>query len=191
VPVDPGEHSFAFEAESGARAEQHLLVLEGDKNRKVRVILAASVASPEAVPAPVSDTRPSDEPARDASSPPWPVYPLGAVGVLGVAGFVTFGLLGRAQQSDLDARRGTCSDHAYDIMRNRYLAADIARDRARISGSSNGPLDEIANLALTERGTPRARRAPRRNPRSTASSGRSCARRASDACTSGAMFAAE
>lgn len=45
LPVDPGEHRFAFE-DGSARVERTIIVREGDKNRHVRVTLGAAVAAP-------------------------------------------------------------------------------------------------------------------------------------------------
>lgn len=129
LPVDPGEHNFAFVSRDGARSEQRVLVLEGDRNRKIRVRIASSTspgngASSTQTSAVQHDARTNL--GRAESSPPWVVYPAGALGVLGVVGFVTFGVLGRAQQSKLDDCRGSCSDADYDVMRDRYIVADVS-----------------------------------------------------------------
>ena len=46
--------------------------------------------------------------------------------MVGLAGFATFGLLGRAQESDLEACRAQCANRAYEMMRDRYLVADVS-----------------------------------------------------------------
>jgi hypothetical protein len=89
-------------------------------------LLTGCRSSPAAVP-PATD---------DRTAVRWPVYALGAVSVLGFAGFTTFGLLGRDQESELATCRGACSDRAYDVMRDRYLVADISLGVAVVSLSA-------------------------------------------------------
>jgi hypothetical protein len=46
IALDPGEHRFAFRAESGATAEKTLVVREGEKDRRERIVLGpASVVT--------------------------------------------------------------------------------------------------------------------------------------------------
>lgn len=136
VPVDPGEHELVFEAETGGRVEQRMLVLEGQKNRMVRAVFGSSdgdVANSTRTTETTASPRPVAEGGPSAG---WPVYALGAASVLGLAGFATFGLLGRAQESELEACRGQCSDRAYDVMRDRYLVADVSISIAVVSLSA-------------------------------------------------------
>jgi hypothetical protein len=129
IAIDPGEHDLVLEADGGGRGVQRVLLLEGIKNRTIRVALGGPARRAEA-----TDPRPGDDAGRDAAGPvlarkpaPWIAYPLAAVGLAGIAGFATFGLLGRDQQSKLDDCRGACRSHDdYVTMRDRYLAADIS-----------------------------------------------------------------
>jgi hypothetical protein len=133
VPIDPGDREIVFEAEGGRRVEQRVLVLEGQKNRMVRAVFGP--ANDDA-----RSSRKTSSPPRHVAegktSPGWPVYALGAASVIGLAGFATFGVLGRTQESELDECRGACSDRAYDVMRDRYLVADISLGVAVVSLSA-------------------------------------------------------
>lgn len=45
LPLEPGAHTFVFEADGAAPVERSLVLKEGEKNKKLTVSLAASVAA--------------------------------------------------------------------------------------------------------------------------------------------------
>ena len=64
IPVDPGEHRFAFHADGFAEEQRTLVIHEGDKNRREHVVLVGS--PPPAAPMPPSPTVPQPPPAAPA-----------------------------------------------------------------------------------------------------------------------------
>ncbi|HXN31028.1 MAG TPA: hypothetical protein VN894_04165, partial [Polyangiaceae bacterium] len=51
LPIDPGEHAFAFETEGQPPVEKHFVIHEGEKGRRERVVFgAAPAAAPLAAP---------------------------------------------------------------------------------------------------------------------------------------------
>jgi hypothetical protein len=117
IDLDPGEHVVRFEAR-GATATQKILLVEGEKRRRVAATLG--VASPRPPPPP-PERHP--EPQRRVT---WPMIGLGAAGALGLAGFTFFGLRGASKQSDLDQCRPECPPSRVDEVRRSYLVADIS-----------------------------------------------------------------
>ena len=117
IDLDPGEHKLRFEAEGKTPAEQKILLVEGEKRRRV----SAQLSAPER-PAPPPPPPPST-PARAVG---WPVIGLGALGVLGLGGFTILGLSGSSKQSDLDQCRPACNPSRVDDVRRTYLFADIS-----------------------------------------------------------------
>jgi hypothetical protein len=63
LPVDPGEHTFVFQMEGQAPLSQHLIVKEGEKERRERIVIGAA-PPPEPVappaPAPAAPSSPGD-----------------------------------------------------------------------------------------------------------------------------------
>jgi hypothetical protein len=87
APMNPGPHTFHFEAEDGWTADQQVLVKEGEHNRSIAVVLGPRAAS-SAVPAP-----PPGVPARGSATLRLAGFILGGVGVAGIAvGAVAGGL---------------------------------------------------------------------------------------------------
>ena len=67
IPIDPGKHQVSFSTDDGVFATRDILVVQGERNRPIRVALHASKA-PGARPAiePLS----SDEPSSSVKAPP-------------------------------------------------------------------------------------------------------------------------
>jgi hypothetical protein len=124
LPVDPGEHTFVFEADGYVRAEKPVVLREGDREQRVNIVLQ-TVAKPAPVPVPppieVPPPKPPEttppvatEPAS-AQSPPPPTYGahqssswsgqktwaivLGAGGVIGLGVGSVFGIMANASKS--------------------------------------------------------------------------------------------
>jgi hypothetical protein len=103
VAVDPGEHAFTFEVEDQPPVSQTLVVKEGEKGRRVSVVLGTP---PPAPPPPEAPPSPSPPPPP----PPPPPFPLRTVGLVvggaGVAGLgvgTVFGLIAGSKWSSAKA----------------------------------------------------------------------------------------
>jgi len=112
IPVDPGNHTFAFEADGFAPVREPLLIREGDKARREAVVLRPAVAIPPppppavVVPAPPATT---PVPARPASTTRILSFTALGVGVAGVAVGSIFGAMALGDKSSLDKN---CSGNA-------------------------------------------------------------------------------
>jgi hypothetical protein len=115
LPVDPGEHTFRFEAPGALAVEQHDVMHEGEKNRVLRVTFEPSLAASSATvgrgPVPV------------------PAFVLGGFALVGAGTFAYLGLKGTGDLSSLRSsscgQAGTCSGSAVSSARNDILAGDI------------------------------------------------------------------
>ena len=127
VAVDPGEHLFAFEADGYVRMEKNVVIREGDKGRRISVVLQpVTRAEPPATASPVAPTPSPPTPKAAQSSPPdgdartgseappatstsTPVAAYVALGVGGVGVVVTtvFGVLALGNKSSLDSACGS------------------------------------------------------------------------------------
>jgi hypothetical protein len=121
LPVEPGEHVFSFERASDHKViEQRVLVVEGDKNKKIVADYQALLPKPP----PVKDsTRTPSEEKRI----PVLAYVAGGVAAIGLGSFVVFSLTGRGQESDLASG---CSPHCSlnDVapVKRDYLIGDVS-----------------------------------------------------------------
>jgi hypothetical protein len=120
VAVYPGKHTFFFRAASGAEVTIEVVISEGEKNRKLQVVLQRAPAKP------VSSEVPPSEPASRSRSLVLPGVRLG-VAVVGVAGFVTFGGMGQSQKGDLEGSCApSCDDASIEAVQRKFLLADIS-----------------------------------------------------------------
>lgn len=117
IDVEPGEHVFVFERPDGKKIEQKVLIVEGEKNRKI-------VAS--WTPAPVPKKEEPPPPPREKSISPI-VWVAGGVGVVALGSFAFFALHGKSNEHDL---AGSCSPHCVDSdvspVHRDYLIADVS-----------------------------------------------------------------
>jgi hypothetical protein len=149
VTLDPGAHTFRFEAAGAAPVETRNVIREGEKNRIIRVSFAAPAPTAIAPPAIalVPPPAPPPEPSATATSVPsvmWqpvledsrassrrgPVPPLayvfGGGALLGLGGFVYFGLAGTNQLNSLRATCvHDCNPSDVNSARNEILVGDI------------------------------------------------------------------
>lgn len=111
IEVDPGTHTFRFEAE-GTATEQVVLIREGEKGRLVSVILDAASATP-ATPA----TTPASQPARgetpegDASISPW-TWIFGGVGLVALGIGAALEVSVNSDASNLQSQCGHACSHS-------------------------------------------------------------------------------
>ena len=120
VDVEPGEHLFRFERDDGKAIEQRVLIVEGDKNRKVLAEFAPLVAKP-----PPSDAvvPPSHEPKKV----PVIAYVLGGVSIAAFGSFAFFALSGKGAEHELASSCSPkCSDGELAPIKRDYLIADVS-----------------------------------------------------------------
>lgn len=121
VNVEPGEHVFVFErASDGKKIEDKVLIVEGEKNRKV-------VADYQALlPKPVAPPPPPPPPAKV----PTLAYVTGGVAFAGLGSFALFSILGRSKESDLASDDGGCKPRCTDDdvapVKRDYLIGDVS-----------------------------------------------------------------
>jgi hypothetical protein len=130
--LDPGTHKISVESPSGGSIEDTVVAREGEKNRRVRLQLAASAKPP------VSDG-PVPVQAKTATSPA--VWVLSGAAVVGLGSFVYFGLDGKHKESDLKSRCAPmCKDSEVDAMYKSYLIADVSLGVSVVAASVAGYL---------------------------------------------------
>ena len=119
VELDPGQHSVRIERVGEPSFEQRFAVREGDRARRVAIVL------------------PAEPGGRGASSPPLVTYALGGVSVLALASFATFAALGKTRENELTNSCGDrCGDGDVAGVRRSYLAADISLGVAVVSAAA-------------------------------------------------------
>lgn len=121
VDVEPGEHLFRFERDSGTAIEQRVLVVEGEKNRKVVAEFASLVAKP-----PPTESGPPPPP-HESKHVPVVAYVVGGVAVAALGSFAFFALSGKGAEKDLAASCSPgCSDSQLAPVKRDYLIADVS-----------------------------------------------------------------
>jgi hypothetical protein len=117
MPVDPGEHTFIFEAPGHAPVTRTLTVTEGVKGRgEVITLVPLAPGGPTSSgPAPVSPT-PGPVPPGPATPESSGMAPLKVVGLAlggaGVAGLVVGGVFGGLAFSKASAQKSACASAA-------------------------------------------------------------------------------
>jgi hypothetical protein len=131
--LDPGTHKITVESPSGGSMEDKVVAREGEKNRRVRLQLAAPAKLPsQDGPGPVIPTKTSTSPA---------VWVLSGVAVVGLGSFAYFGLSGKHQENDLKSRCAPlCKDSEVDDMYKKYLLADVSLGVSVVAASVAGYL---------------------------------------------------
>ncbi|WP_156339248.1 hypothetical protein [Chondromyces crocatus] len=110
IEVDPGQRAFRYVSSKGKVLERSVLILEGQRNRKLTAVFG--------YPPP-----PPPEPFQI----PVLSYVLGGVAAGGLGNFVFWGLLGKSEQGELeDSCAPRCRQEDVDAMRRSYLLADLS-----------------------------------------------------------------
>jgi hypothetical protein len=126
VLIDPGSHTFKFEALDMAPIEKTVIVRAGEKYRQIAVVFEAKTPTP-VVTAPVTPPPTTTLPADSGRHVPLGSYVLGGVGVLALGGFVAFRAMG---SSDYDGLQTSCSPHCsqseVDKVKQKYLISNVA-----------------------------------------------------------------
>jgi hypothetical protein len=121
LPLEPGSHSFVFEADGAAPAERTLDLREGEKNKKVTVTLTpapATVAKTEARPVPLG------------------VWIFAGATVVALATSALFALDGLGKKSDLDKCKPHCASADVDAMSSSFTVADVALGAGVMAGAA-------------------------------------------------------
>lgn len=130
IDVEPGEHVFKFEREDGKSIEQKVLVVEGEKNRKIAADFSTLLPKKE-VPSPKSTP-----PAPESKGISPVVWIAGGVGVLALGSFGFFAVHGKNDEHDLAS---SCSPHCNDSdvspVHRDYLVADISLGVAAVAAA--------------------------------------------------------
>ena len=112
LAVDPGEHLFTFEIEGQPPVTRKLVLTEGVKGRRERIVLAPPPSAPApAPPAPPTETNvPASAAGAGIGTQAVVGLVAGAVGVAGIAVGGVFGFLTLSEKSQQDSACGSpCS----------------------------------------------------------------------------------
>jgi hypothetical protein len=109
IPVDPGEHTFRFEAPGRPPVERKLILKPGEKNRSVELDF----------PAPAETGR--REPPNFV-----PVYGLAAIGALALGSFTFFAIRSHSRKGDLESCKGHCPVDDVHAVRRDQIVADVS-----------------------------------------------------------------
>lgn len=126
VEIEPGEHTFRFERPGSAPVEKTIVLREGEKSRRLAVVLEAASGRPPAVPS--ISTSPGAASQSETPSRPvgWPVWVAGGVGVAALVSFTGFAIAGLVQHETLDACKGSCSPADVSSDRTKLELADVS-----------------------------------------------------------------
>ncbi len=119
VPLEPGSHTFVFEAEGAVPVERTLFFRDGEKNKKVTVTMA-----------------PAAEASGGARSVPLGVWLFGGASVVALATSAVFALDGLSKKSDLDACKPRCLSSDVDAMSSSFTFADVALGAGVMAGAA-------------------------------------------------------
>jgi hypothetical protein len=112
IPVDPGQHTFSFDADGFAPLDVHVLVREAEKSRHEAVALRAAGEQTPATEPPDGATPPPDQSSTTDSKRPIRIgaYSAFGVGVVGVAMGTIFGAMALSDKSSLNSHcnAGVC-----------------------------------------------------------------------------------
>jgi hypothetical protein len=100
VDVNPGTHTFTFEAADGTKTEVQIVVAEGEKDKRIAATMVKAGATPAFQGAAPASALP-EEPVARASSAPWKTVGIvtTGVGVVGLGLGTVFGLEASSKKS--------------------------------------------------------------------------------------------
>ena len=119
IALEPGSHTFLFEAEGALAVERTIVLREGEKSKKVTVTMAAAPAVP-VVERPV----------------PLGFWVFSGVAVAALATSAVFAIDGLGKKSDLDQCRPRCAPEDVDAMSSRFTFADVALGAGIVAGAA-------------------------------------------------------
>jgi hypothetical protein len=141
LTLDPGLHEFSFSAQNRVPAVEKLLIVQGERNRRISVVLrsASNQPSPSADAAPASAPQAAAPAAAPAAPQPvvmqtavephrhvsgW-TYVVGGVGVASLGASIALATWGHTDFQLLDECSPNCKQESVDHVRHLYIAADV------------------------------------------------------------------
>jgi hypothetical protein len=132
IPMDPGQHTFAFEAAGFEPVTKTLVLKETEKDRRERVVLRrvpkVAPETPSTTPAtPLPDEPPTVEPSHGLGTQRWLGVVAGGVGLAGIAVGSVFGLKASSEWSAQQSACGSpssCPDHDAAVTHHANLTTD-------------------------------------------------------------------
>jgi hypothetical protein len=118
-PVDPGIRLFRFERAGLSPVEQQVVVREGERGRRLAVLLSA----------PEPPAKKPEQPPPSKPYPPIPTYVFGGIGVAALGSFAYFGLKGTSKANELEDTCGktkSCTEEQVSPAETQLLVADIS-----------------------------------------------------------------
>jgi hypothetical protein len=113
VALDPGPHVVRFD-NGGKTVESTVVLIQGEKNRRLEFTFVSSGASSRPIPA--------EEPPPARAPIPTATLVLGGVAVTAGTFFAVFALMGKSQESCAP----NCSRSSVDTLRRDYVIADVS-----------------------------------------------------------------
>ena len=108
IPVDPGAHTFSFESAGHPKLEKKLLIREGEKGRRERIVLGAGAASAGAsAPGAMLTSSPATEPSSGLGGRRIGALVSAGAGVVALGVGIGFGLHSKSKR---DQARKVCPD---------------------------------------------------------------------------------
>lgn len=142
IPVDLGEHRFVFEARGLASDTRTLVVREGDKKRRERIVLVVAQVAPPATGAsavPVVSESTAAKPTRAGSTQRTIGLVLGGAGVVGVVVGTVFGLVSRSTYDNaLSSQCGQAAKFAAANMCTTTGVQDVSNAHSQAAVSTVG-----------------------------------------------------
>jgi hypothetical protein len=129
VPMNPGAHTFHFEAAAGT-LDRQVLVREGDKRVEVSVVIGAPVKTP-ASSSLSSATSPAPAPPSTSASPSasssWRTvgWVLGGVGVAGLVVGTVFGTAAVVDKNNAHCADSVCDPGTVNGIKRDALVSDV------------------------------------------------------------------
>ncbi len=128
VPMDPGQHTFTFEAPGFEAVTKTLVLKETEKDRRERVVLRKTPkVVPEVPTGPLPDEPLAAEPTHGLGTQRWLAIGVGVVGVAGIAVGSVFGLKASSDWSAQQSACGSsssCADHGGAVTDHANLTTD-------------------------------------------------------------------
>ena len=125
IEVDPGPHTFRYDL-GGKSKEERIVILEGDRNRKIRASFAPD--APAAVPAvtPTTTAPPADTGKASPRPIPLITYVFAGTAVVGAGVFAVFALSGKSKESSLSSScKPNCTSSDVSSLKTTFLVGDI------------------------------------------------------------------
>jgi hypothetical protein len=142
IPVDLGEHRFVFEARGLASDTRTLVVREGDKKRRERIVLVVAQVAPPATgasAAPVVSESTAAKPTRAGSTQRTIGLVLGGAGVVGVVVGTVFGLVSKSTYDNaLSSQCGQAAKFAAANMCTTTGVQDVSNAHSQAAVSTVG-----------------------------------------------------